>query len=256
MKTGIVVGVGILFAAGTTIIVVKEIKEHHAYQWQVQTDNISKVLRDAPPMVEIRPAKFPKSRETGFFNLDGNTQRLGFSIQVEQMIFDAYDSRPTRAILPKLPQEKYDFIVSLPKGSSEALAQEIKRKFGFVGKKELMERDVFLLKLSNPDVPAFKLNPNLALAHDDGDAHFNRTISDLIWQNSLEDTLHLPIIDETGLTNRYDYTFHYPEWNSSWSKNPNAANQALKDAFYKQLGLELVPARRSVEMLVVEKVKK
>ena len=204
-------------------------------------------------MVEIRPAKFSESRQAVMGHSDGNIQRLGFGISIQMMLFEAYDSRPTRAILPKLPQEKYDFIANLPKGSSEALAQEVKRKFGFIGKKELMERDVLLLKLSNPDAPAFKPNTNLTSGYDNGDAHFNRTIGHLIWQNSLEDTLHLPIIDETGLTNRYDYIFHNPDWNSSWSTNFNALKQGLKDALSKQLGLELVPTNMPIEMLVVEK---
>jgi RNA polymerase sigma factor (sigma-70 family) len=255
MKTTVVAGVVVLLATGTTKVTVKEIKKHQAYQWQVQTNDLSKVLQAAPPMVEIRPAKFSESRVAVTGHSDGNIQRLEFGISIQMMLFEAYDSRPTRAVLPKLPQEKYDFIANLPKGSSEALAQEIKRKFGFVGKKELMERDVLLLKLSNPDAFAFKPNTNLTSGYDNGDAHFNRTIGDLIWQNSLEDTLHLPIIDETGLTNRYDYIFHYPDWNPSWSTNFNAMKQGLKDAFGKQLGLELVPARMAIEMLVVEKVK-
>ncbi len=255
MKTAIVVTVGVLLAAGTATVTVTEIQKHRTYPWQVETDDLNKVLAAAPPMVEIRPAKFSKSRVTVTHHSDGNVQRLEFGIPIQMMLFEAYDSRPTRAILPKLPQDKYDFIVSLPQGSSEALAQEIKQKFGFIGKKELLERDVLLLKLSNPDARAFKANTNFVAGHDDGDAHFNKTIGDLIWQNSLEDTLHLPILDKTGLSNRYDYTFHYPEWNPSWSTNFNALKQGLKDALHSQLGLELVPSREPVEMLVVEKVK-
>lgn len=255
MKTAIVVTVGVLLAAATATITVKEIQKHRTYPWQVETDDLNKVLATAPPMVEIRPAKFLKSRVTVTHHSDGNVQRLEFGIPIQMMLFEAYDSRPTRAILPKLPQDKYDFIVSLPQGSSEALAKEIKQKFGLIGKKELLERDVLLLKLSNSDAPSFKANTNFVAGHDDGDAHFNKTIGDLLWQNSLEDTLHLPIIDKTGLSNRYDYTFHYPEWNPSWSTNFNALKQGLKDALHSQLGLELVPSREPVEMLVVEKVK-
>ncbi len=169
------------------------------------------------------------------------------------MIFDAYDSRPTRSILPKLPQEKYDYIVSLQTGSSVALAQAIKRKFGYNGKKELIERHVLLLKLSNPDAPAFKTDTNVSAAYDKGDDHFSQTIGDLISKNTLEDTLQLPIIDETGLTNRYDYTFHYPDWRSSWSHDENAMRKGFSDALDKQLGLELVPTNMPIDMLVVEK---
>jgi RNA polymerase sigma factor (sigma-70 family) len=261
-RTTTVIGLAALIAVGTATITIKELTKHYAYQWQVQTDNMAKVLEAAPPMVEIRPTIFSQRRSTvaTYFQNNGqgriqNVKRLEFDTSVEQMIFDAYDSKPTRAILPKLPQENYDYIVSLTKGSSEALAQEIKRKFGFVGKKELRQRNVLLLKLSNLEAPAFKPSANAAAGHDDGDAHFNRTIGDLIWQNSLEDTLNLPIIDETGLTNQYDYSFHRPELNPSWNTNINAMRQAFGDALHKQLGLELVPTNMPIEMLVVEKVK-
>ena len=261
-KTTVVVGLGVLLAAGATIITVKELTNHFAYQWQIQTDNMVKVLEAAPPMVEIRPTIFSERRATVTTDIQRNgneviknTRRLEFDTSVQQMIFDAYDSRPTRAILPKLPKDNYDYIVSLSKGSSESLAQEIKRKFGFVGKKELRQRDVLFLKRANPNAPAFKPSADSARGYDNGDSHFNRTTGDLIWQNSFEDSLGLPVIDETGLTNRYDYTFHRPEFNPSWNTNINAMRQAFGDALHKQLGLELVPTNMPIEMLVVEKVK-
>ena len=67
--------------------------------------------------------------------------------------------------------------------------------------------------------------------------------------------MQLPVIDETGLTNQYDYTFHGSEFNPSWNTNIHAMRQAFGDALHKQLGLELVPTNMPIEMLVGEKVK-
>jgi uncharacterized protein (TIGR03435 family) len=55
--------------------------------------------------------------------------------------------------------------------------------------------------------------------------------------------VHAPVVDETGLTGEYDWELPYQPG------QPNIALQALKD----NLGLELVKARRSINMLVVER---
>ena len=57
-----------------------------------------------------------------------------------------------------------------------------------------------------------------------------------------------PVVDQTGLTNSYDFSL---KWKSDGDSNLAALQQALED----QLGLELVPTNMPVEMLVVEKTK-
>ncbi len=60
--------------------------------------------------------------------------------------------------------------------------------------------------------------------------------------------IHKPVIDETGLTNTYDIKLR---WNGKL--RGNAEKKGFENALREQLGLELVPARQSIEMLVVEK---
>ena len=55
--------------------------------------------------------------------------------------------------------------------------------------------------------------------------------------------VHAPVVDETGLTGEYDWEMPYQPL------QPNLTLQALKD----NLGLELVKARRFINMLVVER---
>ena len=62
--------------------------------------------------------------------------------------------------------------------------------------------------------------------------------------------MQIPIIDRTGLTAEFDYIV---KWNEPDSKNPD--NDALKQALTNQLGVELVPSREPLDMLVVEKVR-
>jgi uncharacterized protein (TIGR03435 family) len=56
------------------------------------------------------------------------------------------------------------------------------------------------------------------------------------------------IMDRTGLTGTYNVCL---EW--AHCADPDAEVQAIQTALLNQLGLQLVPARESVRMLVVEK---
>jgi uncharacterized protein (TIGR03435 family) len=61
---------------------------------------------------------------------------------------------------------------------------------------------------------------------------------------------NLPIVDETGLTNKYDVDAH---WNPSLQGD--AAKKELETMLRDQLGLALTPDQRSTERLIVEKQK-
>jgi uncharacterized protein (TIGR03435 family) len=61
---------------------------------------------------------------------------------------------------------------------------------------------------------------------------------------------NLPVIDETRLTNAYDIDFH---WNANLKED--ALKKEIQRELSDQLGLQLVPDLRPIEMLVVEKVK-
>jgi uncharacterized protein (TIGR03435 family) len=58
----------------------------------------------------------------------------------------------------------------------------------------------------------------------------------------LENTIQLPVVDETGLTGEYDWDLPYQHG------QPDITLKPLRDA----LGLELVKERRSIKMLVVQ----
>ena len=58
-----------------------------------------------------------------------------------------------------------------------------------------------------------------------------------------------PILDQTGLTGNYDVSLEVA------SNTGSAESDAIASALPAQLGLELVPSRQAVELLVVEKAK-
>ncbi len=64
---------------------------------------------------------------------------------------------------------------------------------------------------------------------------------------ALEKALGKPVFDETGVTNHYEVLL---KWEQKTQDDPNS--EALMKAVQERLGLELVPGRRPVEMLLVE----
>jgi uncharacterized protein (TIGR03435 family) len=65
----------------------------------------------------------------------------------------------------------------------------------------------------------------------------------------LERIFQMPVVNETGLTGSYNLDLRWKV-----ETDPNANQEAVKQALVEQLGLELVPAHKPVEMLIVEKV--
>ena len=232
-NTAIAASAVVLLAAGTATVAVKEIEAHQGYQWQVQVDDLSTVLQKAPPMVKILPTKFskpPKSFQSGVemsIDVNGgvNIKRIGFDTSIESMIFDAYGFGfgPPRAILPQLPQERYDFIVSLPKDSSAALAQEIKRKFGFIARRETIETNVLFLVVKSPNAQGLKPSAEVSnrvgrsrdfFAGDFNSGRYSKHSVPLSNIASLcENAWQIPVVDRTGLTNKFDIDFEWQQKN-------------------------------------------
>jgi uncharacterized protein (TIGR03435 family) len=249
MKTVIVVGVGVLLAIGTSTVAIKEIQEHRAYPWQVNQGGIAGNQVNQPPQVRILRSKF---QEPDWAILDG--KMIGLGVRVQNVVVSAYGfMTPTRAIFSaKLPTDRYDYIACLPGGedvNKKALQAEVKQKFGVVGKIEARDMDVWLLKVKYPNASGLKRNDkdygNALRTTPSGFHGWNESMSNLA--SLLEDMANVPVIDETSFTNRFDFDLNCKQTdleNHDW----NYINEALD-----QLGLELVPTNRSIEMLIVEK---
>jgi uncharacterized protein (TIGR03435 family) len=258
-KTAALVGVGILLAAGTTTMTVKEIQEHRTYPWQVQIAN-SDVLRKMPPQVGIAPSKYSNSMGAGTVSVgdaNGNLKTLGIALPLKEIISFAYGQPSERTVFEaRIPWTKYDFIANLPSGNEEALQREIKGKFGVVGNRQMRATDVLLLKIENPNSTGLKPADPSRLKPNEGDSSENwgndylssrnRSLSDVA--RFAENRFQIPVIDETEITNHFDIDL---KWDETDFQHPNLDN--LKQALLDQLGLELVPTNMPVEMLVVEK---
>jgi hypothetical protein len=123
-----------------------------------------------------------------------------------------------------------------------------------------MDTDVLVLKVRNPFSAGLK--PHVQ-GRVDGIYDINGRITsrglpismlppDPFWgfTRFLELYLQTPVIDETGITGTYDIEL---KWKERGEADPD--HDAMKQVLFDQLGLELVPDHRPVEMLVMEKVK-
>ena len=163
-------------------------------------------------------------------------------------------------VLPtKLPAGSFDYLFTkrIAKSSDvkEELQNQIKKQFGLVCRKELRETDVLLLKLETTNAPQLKPTEggSEGIGWSSGKLSCtNLPISRLALY--LEGTVNnLPVLDETGLTNNFD--FNNIDFGLAWDRGGHPNLQELNQALLDQLGLELVPGRESIEMLVVEKMK-
>ena len=228
-KTAIIAGAIVLLAAGTTTVTVKEIQEHKKYPWEVPTANFGTFYK-MPPTVKIVPTKFT---EDGHWCSDGSRGAMGICQPLKEIIQIAYQRDKLRTVvIADLPSDKYDFFAKLVPAQephkvtpqdenwTTALQNEIVKKFGVRGRMEMRATDVFILKPSNTGVRGFKISHAMPKGHamtsEPGNlACFEQPTSTLI--GVLEHEFQLPIIDQTGLTEAYDYVL---KWNEPDRKQP------------------------------------
>ena len=250
MKAAIVVGVGVLLAAGTAWSVMD------AYLQDENLNNFEK----APPMVMIQKTHFLRST----FATGGkrySDKAVGRNIPLSFALGDAYGFHPTRIIFPPdMPTTKVDFIVTTTNQPWEKFQAEIKKQFGFVGRVETIETNVLLLRLGDAGASKLKVSPwpkSITQGKYDPSRFVDMRTQPLSSLTSfLENEMGSPIIDQTGLTNFFDIVL---EWNRQQSvsamQGSATSRTLLKKAIHDQLGLELISTNDPIKMLVVEKVK-
>jgi uncharacterized protein (TIGR03435 family) len=265
-KTAIAVGAGLLLAAGTATLTVKEVSHYRQETiWNqiipssdAEDSRVSQdmqQLQSARPAVSIRPTKFDSNM---FVILGSYGKTLGIYRPFREVLSRAYDISPCCIVpLTPLPRGNFDFIVSGQNPPKNALQMEIKSKYGLVGRRETREMDVMLLRVRRPNapglIPSAVPGPSLSFW---SAGHLRRSNGPIrFFVNDIQQYLQIPVVDQTGLTGRYNYDIKWDDqlnWDDAgqwYYANTNGMKQAVLD----QLGLELVPGRAPVEVLVVEK---
>jgi hypothetical protein len=217
----------------------------------------AKILNETKPQVRLVDSKYDHfvGRSTRpYATTDGKSkkytsetadtsQSIGIGIAASEIILTAYGSTAAETIFPAdMPTGKYDYIANLPQDSLSQLQEEIKNKFGLVGKRTMIQTNVFALIHTNPNLPI--LDEPKRLSHVDRIKVYRETLQQLITHN-------IPVVDLTGLTNRYEWKFDF----ATADTDSEEGKHKMLQAYHDQLGLDLIETNMPVEMLVVEKVR-
>lgn len=257
-KTAIITGAVVLLAAGTTTVVVKEVVAAPGIQTPSSTDlawandpkywaTDSQVLDKIPAGVFIfRPTQFP----TGGGTVWVHDRMSGRNMSVNDLIDEAYNFSFTRTAFAKdMPPDHFDVMATRPK-YNELIKDELKKRYGLSAHFETWNTNVLVLKVQNPHPPFLKSHGGLGLSSSWSSSAQSITFQDMPLEGffgEVERQLATPVIDETGLKGRYDV-------NLKWPPQPHETDkEAFKRALSEQLGLQLVPATRPLQILIVDK---
>ena len=257
-EAAVVVGVSLLLAAGTTTVVIAAFDKtsnpasaDQIYEklWASVVGQsspndaafITSTLKKAPPILIVRPTHYPDSDGGGIVRVDGDKSVIA-NAPVYALIEVAYDYPPVRTVLPdQLPKAKCDLMATLPDGhNAAALKEEIKKQFGLVAHAEIRQTDTLLLMVKNSG----KLQSHLSKE--------DKGVQLVEVAKVLERVFDIPILDRSGLTNRYAPNFHFQLPARNNTLEAERTRQSVRDQL-DQFGLELVPSREPVKMLVVAK---
>jgi uncharacterized protein (TIGR03435 family) len=240
-------GVGVvILAASTTVIALDD---------SFFNPNSPKLFAAPTNVLILRQTHFTNQSDAAMesriaANGKDDVRRVGRNQSIEQLLEAAYGSWQTRIILPSnLPQGKFDYLITLLDHQQEGLQSEVKKQFGLIAHRETRETDVLLLKLKTSGAIGLKQHPNgksMGITAKDGEIYvMGQTIG--VLANYFEYALKKPVVDRTFLDGRYDCVLD--EHLFDGTSDPNLVKKVGLD----ELGLELVPGREPIEMLVVEK---
>jgi uncharacterized protein (TIGR03435 family) len=197
------------------------------------------------PMLEVRVDSAPSAGGNSSSGIGaGSAEILNFTGDLRFMLSQAYDiNEQNIEISSGLPQQRLSFFLRVPRVSGkEMLSQVIKTAYGVEVRSVNKDKSVLLLQYDKdmshsglvPSKNGGSFGTGPGAIHADG-----TTVGNLL--GFFEMVYGMPVVDETGLTESYKINI---EWTPG---NKDALSAVLKG----QLGMTLVQATRSVEMLEV-----
>lgn len=279
MKIAMTMGAAVILATGVTAVTLNEVAEQpkpvaapvqpgvqspaDARPWQKANASFPELYNN-PAEVTIVPTLFGdivRNARQGVYASDARIGAIGIAQPISQIAQSAFGVDKLRMVNSGQPEgQKYDFFVKLAPGDTrnwrEVLKEKLQSELGVTGRMELREADVIVLRYVNKEANGFKpanslrkalnVSERQAIKQAAGEfAGFNQPIFTL--RNYLERRLEIPLVDETEITGTYDF---HVQWDEATTLKPN--NEGLKTALLQQLGLQLVPTRQPIEMLVLE----
>ncbi|HEY1786622.1 MAG TPA: TIGR03435 family protein [Verrucomicrobiae bacterium] len=211
-------------------------------------------LQRAPAgLVLIRPTHFsPAVFRRGVVR--GQSRIMGREVSLRDMIAVAWQVDAARVAMPPgAPTNNFDFIVTVGEPRKQ-LQKAIRNLFGYSADKETIETEVLALKVEDPALPGLTVSTESEKEGTDfkkGRIYITHMrLKELTGE--FEQILKAPVVDETSLTNCYDFSV---AWNAQILmrlSRESTARPAL-DKLLGSWGLGFEPDTASLEMLVVKK---
>jgi uncharacterized protein (TIGR03435 family) len=209
------------------------------------------------------------------------TELRARSISLADLIAFTFELHPTQVSgLPDWAEtEGYEVVAKLPQGGDPSdtqirtmLKNLMQSRFGLSFHTEQRELSVYIISIGKNGRAGIKMVKNTTNGERVGAQGLGRTVfsgmtmADFAGQLQLR-VLDRPVIDRTGLTDRYDFTlnwrpdeFQFPRASAAQRASAVAAGaDALPDLFtavQEQLGLKLDATKAPVDVLVIDKVSK
>jgi uncharacterized protein (TIGR03435 family) len=259
-KTTIVVSVGVLLAAGTTTITVSEIRQlslEDKINWRPD----QAALDQQPPVALIRPTKNVMAGSNGKLIPMGGTsiamatpsgKMIAINTDIGFLLRFAYDNaRVDRQLIwmGNEPTNRFDAIYTLGSGRQSQLQQVIRKKTGWSAKLEDREVNTLALKVKTPDAPGLKPSGQTRGTGRRGGlgGESDQGVSMAIVARILSHDLQVPVVDQTGLTGRFDLQLDL---------DPMKSLEEKKQIVLDQLGLDLIPTenKQVIKVLVAQKL--
>jgi uncharacterized protein (TIGR03435 family) len=175
-------------------------------------------------------------------------RQMGRNVSLERVIATAYQCNPSQIISPSgKPSGNFDFLVTVPDKNNERFKAAVQEKLGYTAHWEKRDTDVFLLETKLPDPPGLKISTAVKgnITFKNGKYEFTHMPLASV-MGFLESGLKQPVLDQTGLTNFYDFSV------DRGPVGPGGLDNKTIEKNLDNLGLKLEPGNESVQMLVVE----
>ena len=259
-KTAMAVTAGVLLAAGTATVTVKQLMPVPIDdRWFLtETGNLEKIPDN---LTVFRPSHWADGSH-GYRVVEVPSRMAAYNMRLDGcFVWAEYFYDTSRIVLPtNFPQGSFDVLLTRPHGRDDqgqekirqVFRDEIKKQFGYSARRETREVEALVLRVKIADALALR-HP----ADTDDSTAIQASVEGLNSKNfplhfmaqALEPFLGVPVIDQTGLTNRVVL-------NLQWKKNEGETQKdTVMRVVSSELGLEFVPTNAPIEMLVVEKVK-
>lgn len=176
-------------------------------------DSDTEELRQLPAdLAMLRPTHhrddYAKIRH--YHENDSLARTMGRNVTLRQVIGEAYDCSAAHVVLPPdAPKDRFDFLIATAGDAREHLRDLIQSEFHYDVRQDTRSMDVFILKVSDPALPGFAVSAadeTSDINYKDGKLCFTREPVDKI-VDGLSQGLNRLVIDQTELTNNYDFSF-------------------------------------------------